>query len=112
MRRSLGALLGKQNDVGVAENGAVGLAMLTEGPDAWDVVLCDLMMPVMNGRQMYERLLESSPAEAARIVFMTGGATTPETSAFLAALPNVLLTKPFDLDELRALIAQRVASRT
>ena len=49
----------------------------------FDVVLSDLMMPGMSGMELYRALSELSPKMAARIVFLTGGAFTPEANVFL-----------------------------
>jgi CheY-like chemotaxis protein len=44
--------------------------------EKFDVVLCDMTMPEMNGMAVYEALLRQSPDLAGRVVFITGGATT------------------------------------
>ncbi len=45
------------------------------------------------------------------MVFMTGGAFTPESRAFLASVPNAWVEKPFDPAALRALVGELIASR-
>ena len=110
--RTLALLLSRRCDVTVAVNGEEGLRFLL-GPGAkFDIVLCDVMMPVMNGLEMYERLREVAPEQAANLVFMSGGATTRETASFMAALPNVQLLKPFDPERLFRLIDERMGSVT
>ncbi len=106
--RSLARLLSSRCDVTVATNGQEGLEQLTAPGVSWDVVLCDLMMPVMNGLELYRRLLEVAPRIAADLVFISGGATTTETAAFLARLSNVQLQKPFETQQLFDLIEMRV----
>ena len=68
------------------------------GGDRFDLILCDMMMPMMTGMEFYTRLQQANPAQAAKVVFMTGGAFTPRAREFLARLPNLRLEKPFDLD--------------
>ena len=60
----------------------------------FDLILCDLMMPRLDGAGFYTALREHRPRLAARVVFMTGGAFTSETRAFLDGVPNPCLEKP------------------
>jgi hypothetical protein len=45
------------------------------------------------------------------MIFMTGGAFTPASRAFLNNVPNLRIEKPFDVLQLRALINDRVRYR-
>jgi signal transduction histidine kinase/CheY-like chemotaxis protein len=105
--RSIATVLDGHAEVTRAINGREGLDYLLK-PDAhYDLVLCDIMMPVMNGLETYRRLREVAPERAADIVFISGGATTPETAKFLAELPNVRLAKPFEMERLFRLLEER-----
>ena len=75
------------------------LSMLAHGMRA-DVVLCDIMMPDMSGMDLYEEILKRSPSLAERMLFMTGGAFTPEAAAFLEKSGRRHVSKPFDVKEL------------
>jgi PAS domain S-box-containing protein len=77
-----------------------------EGDADFDVVLCDLFMPGASGMDLYRQLRADRPALAERLVFMTAGAYTPESSAFLDAVENPRVEKPFDAARLRALVAR------
>jgi DNA-binding NtrC family response regulator len=79
--------------------------------ERFDLILCDVMMPGGNAPDFYEALLKEAPALAERILFMTGGATTPETVAFVAAQSWRLITKPLDLADLRRRVAEFIAQR-
>ena len=76
----------------------------------FDVVLCDLMMPEMTGMDLHAELLRTDPNQAARLVFMTGGAFTPSAREFLDRVPNAHVEKPFDLPSLRAIIQNLLAN--
>jgi DNA-binding response OmpR family regulator len=69
--------------------------------ELFDVIVSDIMMPGGNGSDLYATLLTEAPALAARMFFMTGGATTPETMAFVAAHKADVVMKPLDLANLR-----------
>jgi CheY-like chemotaxis protein len=85
------------------------LAGIASG-DSFDVILCDVMMPIMNGVELRNRIEGISADQAARIVFITGGIVRPEVRALLEGVPNSWLEKPIDLEGLRELIRRRVRS--
>ncbi|HEX4337150.1 MAG TPA: ATP-binding protein [Polyangiaceae bacterium] len=60
----------------------------------FDLILCDLMMPRLDGSGFYKALCEHRPTLAARVIFMTGGAFTSDTRAFLDSVANPCLEKP------------------
>ena len=76
----------------------------------YDVVFCDLMMPEVSGIEVYRSVAACRADLAERFVFMTGGAFTPAARAFLEATPLVCLEKPFELAQIRELVAERTAS--
>jgi signal transduction histidine kinase len=76
--------------------------------EGYDVILCDLMMPQMTGMALHAELLHAMPEQASRMVFLTGGAFTPDARAFLDGVPNQRVEKPFDTQHLRAIINDRV----
>jgi PAS domain S-box-containing protein len=107
--RSIGRVLGRRHDVELATGGADGVARIVAG-ERFDVVLCDVMMPAMGGPEVHAAIAAIDPDQAARIVFITGGAFQPEARAFLDASPNPCLDKPVDSTRLRALVASMVAN--
>jgi CheY-like chemotaxis protein len=107
--QSLRRVLSTENEVVTVTDAIEALARL-HAAERYDVVLCDLMMPIMDGIELHRRLSITYPEEAERMVFMTGGAMTARVDAFFRRVPNLLLDKPIDLDGLRALIERRVGS--
>jgi CheY-like chemotaxis protein len=87
-------------------SGPAALAHLQAGA-RFDVILCDMTMPGMSGMALHERLLAMAPDQAARMVFLSGGALTPAARVFLERHP--VLEKPFELRALEAVVAARVA---
>lgn len=85
------------------------LARIVSG-ESFDVILCDVMMPVTNGVELRNRIEGVAPDQAARIVFITGGIVNSDVRALLECVPNAWLEKPLDLDGLRELIRRRVRS--
>jgi two-component system, NtrC family, sensor kinase len=96
------------HDVSTAANAAAALEMLAEC--SFDVVVSDLRMPGMSGQEMYERLAAERPEQARRLVFSTGDTLSPQTRGFLESAPHRSLSKPFAIDELRALVREVIDS--
>ncbi|MBK7861263.1 MAG: response regulator [Archangiaceae bacterium] len=82
---------------------------LLAGDAAFDVIFCDLMMPVMSGMQLHTWLVAEHPGLAARVIFMTGGVFSPAVSAYLEQTPHRLVLKPFDVDTVLAEAAEVAA---
>jgi CheY-like chemotaxis protein len=76
----------------------------------FDLILCDIMMPDMNGMELYAELMHLKPEQAGRMVFLTGGPCTSFAKDFLARVPNAHIEKPFDTSRLRALVAVHMRS--
>jgi len=91
------------HEVTVQNDPVAALAHLREGA-RFDVILCDMMMPKMNGAQLHRELTTFAPALAAATIIMTGGSVPRDAVELLASGRVANLNKPFDLDELRALI--------
>lgn len=82
------------HDLVVAESVARALEILEAERGAFDLVLCDLMMPGESGVALYEHVARAWPTLVPRVVILTGGATTPCTAAFLAAHRARVVEKP------------------
>jgi PAS domain S-box-containing protein len=95
--------LAKEHDVTVIARGADVLASI-QGGTKFDVILCDLMMPEMTGMELHGRLVEAAPDQAERMIFVTGGAFTPNAQTFLEEVPNERVDKPFDPNAIRAVV--------
>ena len=99
--RAVELLLAPDHEVVPVTRAADGLALIAAG-ETFDVIVCDLMMPEMNGMELYAHL----PVRYRdRLVFVTGGAFTPQARAFLAEPGRVRLDKPFSEEQLRRAIA-------
>jgi PAS domain S-box-containing protein len=102
---SLARLLSADNDV-VVELDAKGALERIRCGERFDVILCDLMMPEMSGMDFQRELEHRWPELAERTVFMTGGAFTPQAQAFVERHAARRLDKPFQVTQLRQVIAR------
>jgi CheY-like chemotaxis protein len=67
---------------------------------AYDVVVCDLSMPGVDGLTLYEGLVARGSPLARRFVLVTGGAFTQGAAAAIERHALPYLQKPFDSAEL------------
>ncbi|MBX2797122.1 MAG: response regulator [Myxococcales bacterium] len=75
----------------------------------WDLILLDLVMPVMNGIATYEALQERAPHLVRHVVVVTGGIFTERDRRFLERTTCPTLEKPFDAEALRTLIDEMLS---
>jgi PAS domain S-box-containing protein len=97
-------VLSSEHEVRSVQRASEAIAIITAG-ERFDVVLSDLMMPQVTGMDLYGALVALDREQAARVVFMTGGAFSPEARAFLDETPGQRIEKPFEIRELRALVS-------
>jgi CheY-like chemotaxis protein len=92
----------------VAANGMEALEKLRGGD--FDVVVCDLMMPRLDGEALYNEVARQYPYLANRFLFMTGQASRRGGfSDFIYRTGNTLLEKPFELDQFREALREVLA---
>ena len=103
VRIAVGRLLGAHT-VFLSSDGANALERIGRGEE-FDLILCDVMMPMMTGEQFLEEVTERFPRLVDRIVFVTGGAIGRHETMFLENTTHRIIQKPFELDELERVIA-------
>ncbi len=86
-------------EVEVAGGGEEALEVL-EGRRDWGLILCDLKMPDLDGKDLRRLLLERAPELERRLHFMTGDSWSEENHDFLTSLKRRHLNKPFVVTEL------------
>jgi PAS domain S-box-containing protein len=106
---SLRILLAPEIEVVAVTRAADALAQVDAG-ERFDAILSDLMMPDMNGMELYGELLKRIPDAARQIIFLTGGAFTASAQEFLGRVRPRCLEKPFDVQTLRSLLREVMPS--
>jgi two-component system, NtrC family, sensor kinase len=97
------------HDVSVAADAQEALAKINAG-DRYDVIISDLMMPGMSGMELHAAIAVIDPDQVTKMVFMTGGAFTPEAQRFFNEVGSPTLEKPFDRASLMAVVDQLLRS--
>ena len=103
--RAVERLVRDRHDVIVADDPLAAFARIAAG-DRFDVILSDVMMPELDGVSLFHKVKEVAPAQADRIVFMSGGAFTSHALAFLEQPGRKRLDKPFSRKDLEGAIAR------
>ncbi len=108
LRRILAAQLTRDGyDVLTAEDGESGLALLRE--NHIDLVITDLKMPRVDGMTLLKRAIEEEPELPVVVITAHGTIDTAVEALKLGAFDFV--TKPFDKDELRQIVAKALKTR-
>ena len=90
--------------VETASDGQVALAQLHA--QRYDVLLCDLLMPALNGPDLYAILKRHDASLCQRIVFLTGDTLGEDSRAFLEKCGQPWLYKPCTAAEIRNVIQE------
>jgi DNA-binding response OmpR family regulator len=90
--------------VDIAANGDVAERMLEA--KEYDLILMDIRMPVVNGKQLYQSILRKHPGRARRVIFTSGDTLSGDTKSFLEQSGRLCLPKPFSPDELEAVVKE------
>ncbi len=103
-------VLAREHAVTAISDPREAMRVLVTEPE-FDVVFCDLMMPHMPGQELFAAIRRLRPELADRFVFVTGGATTVSSKAFLTELPNDVIEKPFSITNLLGIARRYVLRR-
>jgi CheY-like chemotaxis protein len=95
-------------EVDEAEDGNEALRLLLGGTQAaeYAVIISDLRMPGVSGIELHARLEAARPELLARLILSTGDSVSTEAAEFLRRSSCPVLNKPFELAELRAMLAR------
>jgi CheY-like chemotaxis protein len=92
-----------------AQDGAEALEILTSADVAFDLLLTDIQMPVMDGIALALSAARDFPSLT--ILLMTGFADQRERASNLNALVHDVVTKPFSVADIRTAVADALAAK-
>jgi CheY-like chemotaxis protein len=72
----------------------------------YDVILCDLRMPELDGTAFYRHLLHQYPSLRRKVIFLTGDTLSAESMMFLEQCGQPWIPKPCTLADVRSAIQQ------
>jgi PAS domain S-box-containing protein len=111
VRTTLGRMFKRAGwSVREAASGDDGLAWLATVPDAEapELILCDLKMPGLSGREVYEQLSIRRPFLLSRIIFVTGDVVESVSNGFIAASGREVVEKPFTVAEIAQAVTRTI----
>jgi two-component system, cell cycle response regulator CpdR len=97
------------HDVMSAQDGAEALEILIREDGAFDLLLTDIQMPVMDGIALALTAARDFPQVT--ILLMTGFADQRERASNLNAIVHDVITKPFSVADIRTAVADALATR-
>jgi DNA-binding response OmpR family regulator len=97
-------LIGEGFKVDIAANGSIAEGML--GEKEYDLILIDIRTPVMNGKELYQSIMERHPELVSGVIFTTGDMLAGDTKSFLEQSGRLFLLKPFTPDELKTIVGK------
>ena len=97
------------HDTVTAEDGADALDILSREHGAFDLLLSDIQMPVMDGIALALATAQDFPG--LKILLMTGFANQRERTSTLDAIVHDVVTKPFSVADIRTAVADALAAR-
>jgi len=107
MRRKLAMILERENfQVAAAPNGLIGLDMVRNDPP--DLILCDVMMPEMDGYGVLEQLRSQEFTKRIPFIFLTAKGEWQDVRSGMNLGADDYLTKPVPADELLEAIEARL----
>jgi signal transduction histidine kinase/CheY-like chemotaxis protein/AraC-like DNA-binding protein len=109
LRAYIGSRLQDQYRVVQAENGRAALELARK--DIPDLILTDLMMPEMDGLEFTRQLKGDARTSHIPVIMLTARAEREDRIGGLQTGAEAYLTKPFDPEELQALVARLVEQR-
>lgn len=93
-------------EVLIAHDGKEGIEIAcNETPD---LILCDIMMPEMDGYAVLKYIRNESPIQDTPLIFFTASSEKKQLDEGIKMGANAYLIKPFDTDELLQLIRQHI----
>ena len=98
------------HEITTAADGAEALDILTSADAAFDLLLTDIQMPVMDGIAL--ALTAARDLPQLTILLMTGFADQRERASGLSAIAHDVISKPFSVADIRTAVADALASRS
>ncbi|NJK88180.1 MAG: response regulator transcription factor [Myxococcales bacterium] len=111
LRAAVQAYLEDEDDLTVAVAASATEAWELLEQDAPDLVISDIMMPQVDGYQFLERLRADGRFQAMPVIFLTARGMTSDRIQGYEAGCDAYLPKPFEPDELLAIIRNLLARR-
>ena len=95
-----------QRDGHTVETAPMGKPPTLSCRRCYDLILCDLLMPELDGQTLYGLLQGQLPALCQRMIFLTGDTLSPDSMRFVEQCGQPWIPKPCTIAEVRTAMAQ------
>lgn len=95
------------NEVVTATDGQEGLRLALS--ERFDVIICDIRLPYLEGDEVCRRIIEERPELADRLLVITGDVLSASTQSFLEQTRLPYLHKPFTLQQIEDIVRRSLA---
>ncbi len=96
-------LTGESLEIDIAVNGKVAQDMVVD--KQYDVLLLDIKMAIIDGKELYQWLQEKHPQLVSRVILTTGSVTGKDTATFIEQTGRPFLPKPFTPAQLKSIVS-------
>ncbi len=107
---SLRRMLDDIYDVTIASGGKKAIDIINEKKISFDLIICDVSMPDINGVNFYLYIEQHHPGLEKHIIFMTGGPMSVYLDDFFVTHKTICLAKPFEYNQLREIVQNNIDS--
>lgn len=108
LRNFLSQMLSSEYNIITAENGEIGVAKTYESKP--DLIISDIMMPIMNGLDLCKTLKSNSKTSHIPIILLTARTTSSVELDSYDTGANDFISKPFNIDVLKSKISNMLHS--
>jgi len=103
VRRYLSSVLTRMgHTVDLATDGQEALELVKS--NRYNLILSDMKMPGMDGKEFYQRIVGIAPSLTGRLVFITGDVIGEDTGGFIQKTGASYLSKPFNAERLNEVV--------
>jgi two-component system, NtrC family, sensor kinase len=107
LRQALDRYLSSEGHAVVAVGSGSEAMWRAEGDEEFDLLLLDLRMPDVSGREVFERWRRERPELGERVAFITGDTASVDMQNFLRSSGRPYIAKPFEFAAIDQLLPER-----
>jgi len=77
--------------------------------EEYSLILVDIKTPIMNGKELYQSIIDNVPEMTDRVIFTTGDVMPGDTETFIRKSGRPFLPKPYTPEELGKIVNETLS---